>query len=277
MTTASVRTSSPRTVNADVVVLGFHSDGDGLAIAVGDALDSSQRRELATVLKRLGASAKVGEVTKLPSAGVVKAPVLVAAGLGSKGSSDHETLRRAAGAAARALAGTGTVAFALPADDPDSIRAIAEGALLGGYAYDRYLEKKHEPIGEVVVLSDAGRSAAGRAALDAAVAVADAVNYARDLVNTAAQRPLPRVVRRRSQGTSARHRRQGFASPTRRRSPTRATAASWASAWARRDRRGSSGSRTTRPRRAPTSHSSARASPSTPAVCRSSRHRPCRR
>ena len=110
--------------------------------------------------------------------------MLVAAGLGSKGSSDHETLRRAAGAAARALAGTGTVAFALPADDPDSIRAIAEGALLGGYAYDRYLEKKHEPIGEVVVLSDAGRSAAGRAALDAAVAVADAVNYARDLVNT---------------------------------------------------------------------------------------------
>jgi leucyl aminopeptidase len=184
VTTASVRTSSPRTVNADVVVLGVTGDGDKLVINISDgALDAAQRRELGLVLKRLGASSKVGEVTKLPSAGAVKAPVLAVVGLGGGPSTDLETLRRAAGAAARSLGGAGTVAFALPADAPERIRAVAEGALLGGYAYDRYLAKKHDPIGEVVVLSDAGRSAAGRAALDTAVAVADAVNYTRDLVN----------------------------------------------------------------------------------------------
>jgi leucyl aminopeptidase len=186
VTTASVRTTSPRTVNADVVVLGVRADGDRLVVDVADGgLDASKRRELASVLKRLGASSKVGEVTKLPSAGAVKAPVIAAVGLGDRanGAADLETLRRAAGAAARSLAGTGTVAFALPADEPERIRAVAEGALLGGYAYDRYLANKHEPIGEIVVLSDAGRSAAGRAAVDTAVAVADAVNYTRDLVN----------------------------------------------------------------------------------------------
>jgi leucyl aminopeptidase len=184
VTTASLRTSSPRTVNADAVVFGVSGDGERLVLSDGDgALDSAQRRELAAVLKRLGASSKVGEVTKIPSGGAVKAPVLVAVGLGDQSTPDLETLRRAAGSAARSLAGTGAVAFALPADDPERVRAIAEGALLGDYAYDKYLAKKHEPIGEIVIVSQAGRSAAARSALDEAVAVADAVNYTRDLVN----------------------------------------------------------------------------------------------
>jgi leucyl aminopeptidase len=211
VTTASVRTTSPRTVGADVVVLGVHGDGDRLAVDAADgALDAAQRRELASVLKRLGASPKVGEVTKLPSAGAVKAPVIVAVGLGDRGDGPTglETLRRAAGAAARSVAGTGTVAFALPADGPDGIRAVAEGALLGGYAYDRYLAKKHEPIGEIVVLSDAGRSAASRAAVDTAVAVAGAVNYTRDLVNMPPNDLYPESfadeLRARARGTGVR-------------------------------------------------------------------------
>jgi leucyl aminopeptidase len=184
VTTASLRTSSPRTVTADAVVFGVSADGERLVLSDDDgALDPGQRRQLAADLKRLGASSKVGEVTKVPSAGVVKAPVLVAVGLGDKSPADLETLRRAAGSAARSLAGTGTVAFALPADEPDRVRAVAEGALLGDYAYDKYLAKKHEPIGEVVIMSQAGRSAAARSALDTAVAVADAVNFTRDLVN----------------------------------------------------------------------------------------------
>jgi leucyl aminopeptidase len=183
VTTASVRTSSPRTVSAEVVVFGVRGDGDRLVLDTEDgALDSAHRRELAAVLKRLGGSSKLGEVTKLPSAGMVKAPMIAAVGLGDQ-PSDPESLRRAAGAAARALAGTGTVAFALAAGDADQIRAVAEGALLGNYSYDRYLTKKHEAIGEIVVLSEAGRSAASRAAIDHATTVADAVNYARDLIN----------------------------------------------------------------------------------------------
>jgi leucyl aminopeptidase len=184
VTTASLRTSSPRTVNADAVVFGVTGDGERIVLSDGDgALDAAQRRELAADLKRLGASSKVGEVTKVPSAGALRAPVLVAVGLGDKSPADLETLRRAAGSAARSLAGTGTVAFALPADAPDRVRAVAEGALLGDYAYDKYLAKKHEPIGELVIMSQAGRSAAARSALDTAVAVADAVNFTRDLVN----------------------------------------------------------------------------------------------
>jgi leucyl aminopeptidase len=194
VTTASVRTTSARTVNADALVVGVRSDGDRLVVDTGDDSLEAPRRELATALKNLHASAKVGEVTKLPSGGAVKAPVIVAVGLGSAPSGSSateagddpaalETLRRAAGAAARALSGSGTVAIALPTAGPAGIQAVVEGALLGGYAYDRYLATKHEPIGEVAVLSAAGRSAAARTAAEAGVTVAAAVNYARDLVN----------------------------------------------------------------------------------------------
>jgi leucyl aminopeptidase len=183
VTTASLRSASPRTVNADVVVLGIHAAGDGIALSARDGIDAARARELTATLKRLDASTAVGDATKLPSGGVVKAPIVVAAGLGDGSAPGAEDLRRAAGAAARALAGAGTVAYALPADEPDQVRAIAEGALLGGYAYDRYLAKKHQPIGEIVVLASAGRGSAARRALDAAVAVAQEVNYARDLIN----------------------------------------------------------------------------------------------
>jgi leucyl aminopeptidase len=188
VTTASVRTTSARTVNADAIVVGLRADGDRLVIDAGDDDLGAAGRDLAAALKNLRASTKVGDVTKVPSGGAVKASVIVAAGLGSAtdshdASAEHEVLRRAAGAAARALAGTGTVAFALPASEPTAIRAVAEGALLGDYAYDRYLAAKHESIGEVVVLSGAGRSAAARSAIEAAATVAAAVNFTRDLVN----------------------------------------------------------------------------------------------
>ncbi len=108
-------------------------------------MDAAFDGKLATVLETLGASGAEGEVVKLPSPDGVKAPLVLAVGLGQVPEKDaafpRETLRRAAGAAARALHGTKKAAFGLPVDSPEDAQAVAEGALLGAYAFTAYQDR----------------------------------------------------------------------------------------------------------------------------------------
>ncbi len=205
MTTATLHKSSARKYAVDAVVIGVRSrdgalvaaDGAGDVVAAFGSGDSSN---FLTTLDSMGVSAKVGEASKVPSAGNLKAPLLVVAGLGEVDpdadggrrtgaesadyrGSELEALRRASGAAARCLAGKQSVAFALPATSPDQVRAIAEGALLGAYVFDRYLAKKTAPVCEMTVLTDLASSKPAREALRRAVAVTDQVNWARDQIN----------------------------------------------------------------------------------------------
>ncbi|HEX2805552.1 MAG TPA: leucyl aminopeptidase, partial [Kineosporiaceae bacterium] len=124
--------------------------------------------------------------------GVVPAPVVVLVGVGkvaSGGGVSLETLRRAAGAATRSLAGTASVALALPTPDAASTAAVAEGALLGAYTFDRYRSSSaaisKPPVRTVTVLTPVARSGEARAAARRAEVIAAAVAAARDLINTA--------------------------------------------------------------------------------------------
>ncbi|OKI20200.1 leucyl aminopeptidase [Nocardiopsis sp. TSRI0078] len=128
----------------------------------------------------------------LASLGAVKAPVVVAVGLGpapAEGPVDSDILSRAAGAALRSLTsrpeGAGRVALALPAQSAAEAEAVVLGARLGAYGFDRYRTgdgRRADATTELVLISPA--SEAGDAAERAAV-LADAVNLTRDLVNTA--------------------------------------------------------------------------------------------
>ena len=89
------------------------------------------------VLRALGVTGRPDAVVRVPVAGL-GAPVVALTGVGKGTAPDHETLRRAAGAAARELAGTSVAAFALPVADGAAFAAVAEGALLGAYAFERY-------------------------------------------------------------------------------------------------------------------------------------------
>src|SRR5690606_15960461 len=129
---------------------------------------------------------------RVPSAGALAAPVVVLTGVGEvRGNRPvaPETLRRAAGAAVRSLAGPATVALALPAGHAASVGAVAEGALLGAYAFDRYRTSPSAadkaPVRALTLLTSSGRAADVRAAVQRAEVLADAVKAARDLVNTA--------------------------------------------------------------------------------------------
>jgi leucyl aminopeptidase len=201
VTTASLRNSRPSSVRADVVVIGVYgapeSGGRGRgknkgkdttitpAPGAADVVDAFGKG-FVDGLADIGTSTKVGQTCKLPTNGKVKAAMLLTVGLGPEptdGTLDLDVLRRAAGAAARATSGKDTVALALPAATDEQIRAVVEGALLGSYAFDRYLADKAEPVSEFVVISDVARSRSARSALAEATAVAGAVNFARDLVN----------------------------------------------------------------------------------------------
>ncbi|CAM5232025.1 putative cytosol aminopeptidase OS=Streptomyces microflavus OX=1919 GN=pepA PE=3 SV=1 [Streptomyces microflavus] len=81
---------------------------------------------------------------------------------------DPESLRRAAGAAARALAGAKKAAFALPLAEAADAGVVAEGLLLGAYSFDAYKESAKEarrakgngkaPLAEAVLLGGKPRT-----------------------------------------------------------------------------------------------------------------------
>jgi leucyl aminopeptidase len=189
VTSISVSSASAATVKADAVVIGVACGPKGLVLAPGsEELAKAFGKGLLPALAGLGATGKPEEVTRLATLGATKAAVLVAVGLGEQTSSyDAEVLRRAAGAAVRALAGSSSsAALALPAGDAVSLRAVSEGALLGAYAFTSYrhasLADQKAPVSSLAVITGLGREA--KAVVRRAEIVTAAVKLARDLVNT---------------------------------------------------------------------------------------------
>ena len=186
MTTYVLRKGSAEKTGTDVLVVGVLKGRKGPTLAPGaEAVAEAYGRRLKPMLATLGVSGKAGQTTTIPSGGTVKAPVLVLVGLGPE--SSPEAVRRASGAAARAVTNAASVGLALPADDPALVRALVEGYLLGAYTFDAYRSRspKDRP-GEVVVLSEGARRQEYVEAFEHAQVVATAVTRTRDWVNTPA-------------------------------------------------------------------------------------------
>ncbi|MET7805289.1 leucyl aminopeptidase [Micromonospora chersina] len=205
-TTLSLVDTDPAELAVDAIVIGVHSQtteqesgspAGALLLASGaESIAAAFDGKLTETLALLGATGGPGEVIKLATLGTVTAPVVAAVGLGPEPSGAApapETLRRAAGAAVRALAGAARVALALPlpddADAPAALRAVTEGALLGGYRFAGYKTKpqpaRRTPVAEVLVAVPDAADATAQAEVTRAQAVAGAVLTSRDWVNTA--------------------------------------------------------------------------------------------
>ena len=185
MTTVNVSSASVRKSASDVVVIGLTKGESGPQLADGsDAVADGYPGSLLDDLVTVGATGKASEVTRLPSRGATTAPLLLAVGLGSD--PDHETLRQAAGAAARAAAGNSRLSLSLPGSSATEIAAIAQGALLGAYSYGEYraADPSTRPVQRIVVHTPDARSKVVRQATADAGIVADGVHFVRDLVNT---------------------------------------------------------------------------------------------
>jgi len=186
VTTISLSKASPAKTRTDALIVGVVSTDDGPRVAPGgEDVSSAFGRSFDRTLTALGVKGKAGEVSKLAGADATKADVVVLVGLGPADELTAESLRRAVGAAVRGLAGTTSIAIAVPADSVERIGAIAEGVLLGGYVYDRYLTGDNPaPVGEVTLLTGMARDKGAKAAVERAQAVCEAVNAARGWVNT---------------------------------------------------------------------------------------------
>jgi leucyl aminopeptidase len=172
------------TVAADAVIIGTVQAPDGVALAPGaEDVDSAFGGGLLELLKLLGATGKADEVIKVPTGGSLTAPMIMATGLGRlEDEVSAELTRRASGAATRALCGIRKAVSTLSIMD---IRAAAEGAVLGAYQFTRYKsEYVDRPVGSVDLVVPSMTGSAAKAELERAVAVAEAVAAARDLVNT---------------------------------------------------------------------------------------------
>jgi len=198
MATLTLSSADPASLPLGALVFGLGKGADGPVLAPGaEALDDALGGRLLEALVALGATGAESEVTKLATLGSTTAPVLVAAGLGATpdggGSYRPEAIRRAAGAAARALAGAGAVGstLALVNGQPgvEEVRAAGEGALLGSYDFTRYrtVSGKDRPApvtSTTLVVPDARQQTYSDAVRRASV-LGQAVALCRDLVNTA--------------------------------------------------------------------------------------------
>ncbi|WP_309112949.1 leucyl aminopeptidase [Saccharothrix sp.] len=181
----AITDSDPSTTTADAVVVGTLQGPDGLALAgAADAVNAAFDGGLVEVLSTLGATGKAEEVVSLPSFGKTAAPVVIAVGLGKPGDDGtvtEEQVRRASGAAARALTGKKRAVSTLSALH---LGPAVEGTLLGAYQFNAYKTSAGDaPVGRVE-FAVTGNLKPHRATLKASTLIAEAVSTARDLINT---------------------------------------------------------------------------------------------
>ena len=170
-------------LTSDVLVLGLKKDENKkLSIQTsGIRLDTAPILE---ALEQMGASGASDEIIKLPGE---TTKLIVLTGLGS-GDLTHEVLRRAAGAAARSLLGQESATFALPHKSHDEVAAIAEGALLGSYAFDEFRgatkSERKSPLAKIEIHTNFAKEKKVQDSLKRAEVVARYSHLVRDLVNT---------------------------------------------------------------------------------------------
>ena len=184
---ATLKTSSQ--TSSDVLVLGLSAKAGKLTIHPNiehiPALARDTKKLLA-ILNDLGATGKVDEVTKVS----FSAPRLILfTGFGTTAVSySHETLRRAAGAATRALIGHGQADFALPITNIEEFAAVAEGIALGAYEFNEFRgsskAEQKSPLKSATVVSSLGSTASIKTALKRAEVLGQYVGITRDLINT---------------------------------------------------------------------------------------------
>ncbi|MGD9514305.1 leucyl aminopeptidase [Mycolicibacterium sp.] len=194
-----------RRVDSSVLIVPVVSGGDGeegtearAAVVAGPHLDADAVAEIEAALQALGAKGGSEQLTRVVVPALPVTSVL-AVGLGkSRDDWSAETIRRAAGAAARSLSGVEHVITTL--SDLD-LAATIEGLVLGAYRFSEFRSEKTAPkdagVRKITVLAPDTKAATKDAAAHAE-AVAAAVATARDFVNTPPSHLFPAEFAKRA-------------------------------------------------------------------------------
>jgi leucyl aminopeptidase len=182
--------------SAVLIVPVVAGEDDDVTVVANPFLDAEATGELEVALKALGAKGGAEQTTRVVVPSLPVASVL-AVGLGKvRDEWPADVIRRAAGAAARALSGTEAVATTLTELD---MEAAIEGLILGSYRFIDFRSAKTAPkesgLTKLTALSTAkgAKSTAARAA-----DIATAVATARDFVNTPPSHLFPAEFAKRA-------------------------------------------------------------------------------
>lgn len=172
-------------IDADVLVIGVMKTDSGPQLVD----TSSELSSFADALSIVGATGAQDELHRIPSSGIT-APAVAFIGVGDK-KVTPESLRYAAGSAARQLKGAAHIAFALGELSSADTLAALEGAAIGAYSYDVYRSSKPDATktvaSEITVLSPVDDPAL----IERATIIAHATHVTRDLVNEAPRELYP--------------------------------------------------------------------------------------
>ncbi|MCU1583508.1 MAG: aminopeptidase [Microbacteriaceae bacterium] len=172
-----VSAESASSISADVLVIGLRATDDTPVLLSEDVAFSA----ISASLPGLGATGGKDELIRLPGIGGARSIALVGTGPGPL---TPDSLRYAAGTAARRLTGITSLVIDLPTASDADLLAVLEGAAIGAYSYTEYRSASREstrlPAGEITVVSLVERDPE---LVSRAGVVAGAVHSVRDLVN----------------------------------------------------------------------------------------------
>jgi leucyl aminopeptidase len=200
----SVETRSALATRAGILIVGRHAEEARLSPPVQE-LDDRLGGLLSRVLAAEKFEGKPGQVSYFHTEGKLPAGRVLVVGLGPRKGSDAEAVRRATATAARRSRDLGatTTSVLMPADSLSPrvrAQAVAEGAILGTYRFDRYLKEKDGKALQAMALVEPERrhQAAARDGLRLGEILASATCFTRDLVNEPANVVTPTYLAQRA-------------------------------------------------------------------------------
>ncbi|MFZ0833303.1 MAG: leucyl aminopeptidase [Mycobacterium sp.] len=201
----TVHSSLPKRGAGDsvLVVPVVCADDRARVVAAEPYLDSEAVSVIEHALRALGATGGEGQVHRVVVPSLPAASVLTV-GLGQESNEwPADKIRRAAGLAARSLDKTQSVVTTLSALD---LGAAVEGLVLGAYKFTEFRSAKTAPkergLRRITALTPDTKSATKNQA-ERAVAIATAVAYARDFVNTPPSHLFPAEFASRAEALAA--------------------------------------------------------------------------
>ena len=205
-----------RRTRADAIVLGIF---EGIKRPRGDI--STVNKALDGAISQLihvgGIKGKLGEVTIIHSLGKITPERVVLVGLGKRSELTPEKIRIAVAEVSRVLQKKGVKHIATTPLGADlnkisvqsAAQAIAEGTILGLYTFRKYFTKESEP-GQLEELTVVERSRSAIAAikqgLEEGKIIAEATNFARDMVNEPANYMTPTQMAEEARKTADKYR-----------------------------------------------------------------------
>jgi leucyl aminopeptidase len=187
-------------LETDALVSYVFEESDPIQARIAE-IDQATGGLLRKLAKSGELTGKTLEFTLIHAPAGLKAARLLLVGAGKRESFTSATLRKIAGASLRYLKSRSVKQFAFLVREneitEDAAQTIAEGALTANFESDKYkTEKKNEKNIDTVLL--AGYSESDRPAAEKGVAkgriIADAQNFARDLVNEPSNKLTPKIL-----------------------------------------------------------------------------------